>query len=283
MTAVDPGIRPSGGLAGLEAVFERCRAEDRAALIGYLPVGYPDVPGSIRAMRTLVEAGCDIVEIGVPYSDPLMDGPTIQRAVEAALAGGTRVADTFAAVRAVHETGAAAVVMLSWNLVLRRGVATFAQELAQAGGSGLITPDVIPEESAEWIDQARALGLSSTYLVAPSSTPERLATVTAATTGFVYATAVMGVTGVRASVGDAAQGLVERTRQHTDLPVCVGLGVSTRAQAAEIGRYADGVIVGSALVRCLIDGVAAGDPEQGLAQLSRLVGELAQGVREARG
>ncbi len=261
------------------AVLEQCRAEGRAALIGYLPVGFPTVEGSIAAMRVLVESGVDIVEIGVPYSDPVMDGPVIQDAAVRALEGGVHLSDIFTAVEAVSAAGASALVMTYWNPVLRYGVERFAGDLAAAGGAGLITPDLIPDEAGAWIEAADAYDLDKVFLVAPSSTPERLASVTAQCRGFVYATAVMGVTGARASVGAAADALVSRTREATDLPVCVGLGVSTGDQAAEVGRYADGVIVGSALVRCLTE---AESPEAGLEALGALARELADGVRRGR-
>jgi tryptophan synthase alpha chain len=260
-------------------VIEKCRADNRAALIGYLPVGFPTVKGSIDAMKVLVEAGVDIVEIGVPYSDPVMDGPVIQDAAVRALAGGVHLSDIFTAAREVSGAGAGALVMTYWNPVLRYGVERFAADLAAAGGAGLITPDLIPDEAGEWITAADAHDLDKVFLVAPSSTPERLAAVTSACRGFVYATAVMGVTGARASVGDAADALVSRTREHTDLPVCVGLGVSTGDQAAQVGHYADGVIVGSALVRCLTE---ADSEEQGLDALGALARELADGVRRSR-
>lgn len=266
-------------MSALDDVFARCRAGGRAALVGYLPVGYPDKARSIRAMEVLVDNGADIIEIGIPYSDPLMDGPTIQRVVAEALAGGTRVEDTFDAARAVHAAGAVPMVMTSWNLVLRRGVDRFADELAAAGGAGLITPDLTPDEAEDWIAASDRTGLDRVFLIAPSSTPERLDIVARASRGFVYAAAVMGVTGARDSVGEAAEELVGRMRQHTDTPVCVGLGVSTGAQAAEIARYADGVIVGSALVSALVaDGT---DPE--LPSLAALTRELADGIRSVAG
>jgi len=260
-------------------IIEACRAEGRAALIGYLPVGFPSVAGSIEAMELLVRAGVDIVEIGVPYSDPVMDGPVIQDAAVRALEGGVRLADTFAAVRAVRAAGAGALVMTYWNPVLRYGVDRFAADLAAAGGDGLITPDLIPDEAADWIGAADEHGLDKVFLVAPSSTPERLAAVTSRSRGFVYATAVMGVTGARSSVGDAAEDLVVRTRAVTDLPICVGLGVSTGEQASQVGRFADGVIVGSALVRCLTE---ASTHASGLMALEELVRDLAAGVRRGR-
>ncbi|HYN30509.1 MAG TPA: tryptophan synthase subunit alpha [Dermatophilaceae bacterium] len=264
---------------GVAAVLERCRAENRAALVGYLPVGFPTVEGSIAAMVAMVEAGVDVVEVGVPYSDPLMDGPVIQHAAAVALAGGTRVDDAFEAVRAVRAAGAPPLVMTYWNLVLHRGVDRFAAGLAAAGGAGLITPDLIPEEAADWLAASDREGLDRVFLVAPSSTAERLAAVTGATRGFVYAASTMGVTGARDAVGGAAAGLVEHTRAVTDLPVCVGLGVSTRAQAAEVASFADGVIVGSALVRVL---EGEGELPPRIEALREVVAELAAGVREGR-
>lgn len=259
----------AGALAG-------AKAQGRAALVAYLPVGFPDVATSIEAMTVLVEEGVDVVEVGVPYSDPLMDGPVIQHAVEAALEGGARPRDALAAASAVAAAGAPALLMTYWNVVDRYGVERFAGDLAAAGGAGLITPDLIPDEGGEWIAASDAHGLDRVFLVAPSSTDARLASTTQACRGFVYAASTMGVTGARTSVGDAARVLVERTRAVTDLPVCVGLGVSTAAQAAEVAGYADGVIVGSAFVRRLAD---AADRASGLAALRDLAAELVDAVR----
>ena len=261
------------------SAFEKARADERAALVGYLPAGFPDVDGGIEALRAMVEAGCDVIEVGLPYSDPVMDGPTMQAAAQRALDGGVRTLDVLRTVEAAAATGTPTVVMTYWNPIERYGVERFAADLASAGGSGLITPDLTPDSARGWIAAADAHDLDKVFLVAPSSTPERLAAVTSACRGFVYATAVMGVTGARASVGDAADALVSRTREHTDLPVCVGLGVSTGDQAAEVGRYADGVIVGSALVRCLTE---ADSEQQGLDALGALARELADGVRRSR-
>lgn len=261
---------------GVGEVLARCRDEGRAALIGYLPVGFPGVEGSIRAMVAMVESGVDIVEVGLPYSDPLMDGPVIQHAAETALAGGAHVADGFRATRAVRDAGAPALVMSYWNLILRRGVDRYAAELAAAGGAGLITPDLIPEEADEWLAASEREGLDRVFLVAPSSTPDRLARVSDVCRGFVYAASTMGVTGERSSVGSSARDLVERTRAVTDLPVCVGLGVSSGAQAAELAEYADGVIVGTAFVRTL---TGEGELEARLDALRELTADLAAGVR----
>lgn len=258
-------------MSRLAGVFETCRAEQRAALIGYLPTGFPDVPASIAAMTALVESGCDIIEVGVPYSDPGMDGPTIAAATELALQGGVRVRDSLAAVEAISNAGGRAVVMTYWNLVLKWGVDEFARDLASAGGLGLITPDLIPDEAEEWLQVSDARDLDRVFLVAPSSTPERLAATAAASRGFVYAASTMGVTGARDAVSTAAPELVARVRAVSDIPVGVGLGVRSREQAAQIAGFADGVIVGSALVSALRDGLPA---------VRELTADLADGVRQ---
>jgi tryptophan synthase alpha chain len=258
-------------------VFAKAKAENRAALVGYLPAGFPTVDGSIEALTTMVDAGCDIIEIGLPYSDPVMDGPTIQDAVQQALDGGVRVDDVFRAVEAVAATGVPTLVMTSWNPIERRGVDRFAQQLQDAGGAGLITPDITPDFASEWIEAADARDLDKVFLVAPSSTDERIAMTTAQCRGFVYATAVMGVTGARAKTSDLAAPLVARTKKTTDLPVGVGLGVSNGAQAAEMAAYADGVIVGSAFVRTLLDNRS--DEQAALKALASLTEDLAAGVR----
>jgi tryptophan synthase alpha chain len=249
------------------------KAEGRAALIAYLPVGYPDVEGSVAAMVAAVEGGADIVEIGVPYSDPGMDGPVIQEAVDVAVRAGVGMRDVLRAVEAVAAAGAVPVVMSYWNPIEHYGVERFATDLAAAGGAGAITPDLIPDEGAAWIAAAEQADLDRVFLVAPSSTEARLRSTTAACRGFVYAASTMGVTGTRATVGDAAEGLVARTRAVApDLAVCVGLGVSSGAQAAEVAAFADGVIVGSAYVREMLEGRGA----QGVRTLSE---DLAKGVR----
>jgi tryptophan synthase alpha chain len=269
---------PVRGLARspLSAALAAARAENRAALIGYLPVGFPDVALSIDAMRAMVAGGVDVVEVGVPYSDPGMDGPVIQRAVEPAVRAGVSMADALRAVAAVAEAGAAAVVMSYWNPIERYGIPRLAADLAAAGGSGLITPDLLPEEGGGWISAAEQYHLDRVFLLAPSSTDARIASTMAACRGFVYAASTMGVTGARAAVGGAARALVARARAaDPELPVCVGLGVSDADQAAEVAAFADGVIVGSAFVRRLLD-----SPDTaGVAAVGALASELAEGVR----
>lgn len=260
----------------ITVAFDKARAEGRAVLIGCMPAGFPTVEDSIVAMRTMVEAGVDVIEVELPYSDPVMDGPVIQRASDIALAGGVRTADALRIIEAVAETGAPVVTMTYWNPIERYGVDAFARDLAAAGGTGLITPDLIPDEADEWLAASDAYGLDRTFLVSPSSTDARLAMTVRHCRGFVYATALMGVTGAREQSSSAAPTLVQRLRAVTDLPVGVGLGVGNGNQAAEVGSFADGVIVGSALIRCLLD---AADPAAGLAALRQLSSELAAGVR----
>ncbi|HEY0890188.1 MAG TPA: tryptophan synthase subunit alpha [Nocardioides sp.] len=257
--------------------FEKAKADGRAALVGYLPAGFPDVDGGIEAMRAMVAAGCDVIEVGLPYSDPVMDGPTIQAAAQQALEGGVRTRDVLRTVEAVAATGVPTVVMTYWNPVERYGVERFARDLASAGGAGLITPDITPDYGQDWIAAADTHDLDKIFLVAPSSTDERIAMTTAACRGFVYATAVMGVTGARTTTSDLAGPLVARTKATTALPVGVGLGVSNGDQAAQLAAYADGVIVGSAFVRALLD--HQGDAAAGLRALTALTEDLAAGVR----
>lgn len=270
-------------MSGLEEVLAATRAENRAALVGYLPAGYPSVAGAVDALTAMVRGGVDVVEVGLPYSDPLMDGPTIQQAVEAALAGGTTTDDVVATVREVAATGAPTLVMSYWNPVERYGARRLADALSAAGCAGVITPDLLPDEAgtdpSDWLGATDATGLGRVFLVAPSSTDERLRSTAEHCRGFVYAASTMGVTGARSAVGDAAEVLVRRTRAVTDKPVCVGLGVSNGDQAAQVAAFADGVIVGSAFVRALLD---APTPADGCAAVEALARELADGVRRGR-
>ncbi|TDD67162.1 tryptophan synthase subunit alpha [Actinomadura rubrisoli] len=267
-----------------QTAYDKARDEGRAALVGYLPAGFPTFEGGVEALKTMVDAGCDVIEIGLPYTDPMMDGPVIQDAVHRALVGGVRVADVFRTVEAVAATGVPTLVMTYWNPVDHHGVDAFARDLASAGGAGLITPDLTPEEGGAWLEASDAHGLDRVFLVALSSTDERIETITAASRGFVYAASLMGVTGARTVVDTGAPRLVERTRAIIDkggrtLPVGLGLGVGTGAQAAQVAGFADGVIVGSAFVRRLLD---APDLPTGLAGVRALTEELAEGVRQGR-
>jgi tryptophan synthase alpha chain len=260
----------------VSAAFEKAAAENRAALVGYLPAGYPSVDGAIAAAVAMAESGADIIELGLPYSDPLIDGPIIQEAVHQALARGTRVADVLRTVEAVASSGVPVLVMTYWNPIDHHGVEAFARDLAAAGGSGLITPDLTPEEAGPWLEAASKYDLDKVFLVAPSSPRHRIELITSVCSGFVYAASLMGVTGARDSVGSHAAGLVKRTRKFTKLPVAVGLGVRDGLQAAEVASFADGVIVGSAFVQRLLE---ADDEKAGVKAVRDLAAELAAGVR----
>ncbi|MGK5530373.1 tryptophan synthase subunit alpha [Streptomyces sp. URMC 129] len=268
----------SGNARALGAVLAAARDENRAALIGYFPAGFPTLEGGIRAVTAMAEGGCNIVEIGLPHSDPVLDGPVIQTADDIALRGGIRIAGVLRTVREVHAaTGVPVLCMTYWNPVDRYGPERFAAELAEAGGAGCILPDLPVEESEAWRKAAERHGLATVFVVAPSSKDARIADITAAGSGFVYAASLMGVTGTRESVGRDAADLVRRVRTTTELPVCVGLGVSNAAQAAEVAAFADGVIVGSAFVQRLLD--HAGDEEAGVTALRALAADLAAGTR----
>lgn len=259
-------------MSGLSELFDSMRAEGRAALIGYLPAGFPTVDASAATLNAMIAGGCDLVEVGVPFSDPVLDGPVIQAAAESARTNGFRLSDTFRVVQAVTDAGGRAVVMSYFNPILAYGEDNFARDLATAGGLGVITPDLIVDEAQPWLAAAAAHGIDPIFLVAPSSSAERISLTAAATAGFLYAASTMGVTGARDQVSSAAPSLVARCRELTDLPIGVGLGVRTGAQAAQIAEFADAVIVGSAFTTAAAQGVQA---------VAELAEELATGVRGA--
>ena len=263
----------------LDQVMAKVRQENRAALIAYIPAGFPSQEGCAKAIRVLADAGVDAIEIGFPYSDPVMDGPVIQEAADISIKAGTQAADVFAALKVASDSGVAAVVMTYWNPIAKYGVEKFAQSIADNGGSGVITPDLTIEESDEWIAATDKSDINPIYVVAPSTSNERLKNVTAKTGGFVYAASMMGVTGSREAVASTANELVSRVRTVTELPISVGLGVSTREQAKSLAAYADGVIVGSAFIKLLLE---APSEQAGLDAISDLAKELALGVREGR-
>ncbi len=281
-TTSDPSKAAGSPLA---ARLAHCRTEGRAALVGYLPACFPTFELGIAGLRAMVEGGVDVVEVGLPYSDPVLDGPTVAQAADIALRAGSTVANVLRTVEAVAATGVATLVMTYWNPVEHYGPDRFAADLRSAGGCGLITPDLLPDEAEAWLAASDDEGLDRVFLVAPSSTDERLALTARFCRGFVYAASVMGVTGARSQTSSQAPQLVERTRRYTDLPIGVGLGVSNGEQAAEVAGYADAVIVGSAFVRRVLD---AGDPAAPAAQTAvgaavrSLAGELAAGVRRPR-
>ncbi|MGB3414167.1 MAG: tryptophan synthase subunit alpha [Microbacteriaceae bacterium] len=251
----------------LSETIVQAKAARGGAVIGYLPLGFPDLGTSIEAAKVLYSSGFDVVELGIPYSDPVMDGEIIQQATTQALAQGFRLKDVFPAVAAIRAVTDKPIVLMSyWNPILQYGPKAFAAEFKAAGGNGIITPDLIPDEAALWFEAADKHGLDKIFLAAPSSSAARLSLVQNSGSGFVYAVSTMGVTGARAEVDQAAQALVSRIRRSGELPVCVGVGISNATQVQEVLNYADGAIVGTALVRALRDG--------GIEQLRSLAEEL---------
>ena len=276
-----PGARsenaagPPTAVERLEGRLDALRREGRAALVAYGVAGFPDRDGSLAAFRAMAAAGADVLEVGPPYSDPLIDGPVIQRAVTAALEAGTRLDDVLGLVNELTASVDTPVVLLVYyNLVAHRGPERFAAELAAAGACGAVVPDLPPEEAGEWLEATRAAEIAPVFLAAPTSTDARLAAVAKAGRGFVYAQASLGVTGLRTALAAGIEELVGRVRAHTDLPVCAGIGVSNPDQAAAVARFADGAIVGTALVRALADA--------GLPALRTLTAQLANAVHTAR-
>lgn len=267
----------SGNLRLLAGTLARAKQENRAALITGMTAGFPTVRGGIAAIQAMLSSGADIVEVGLPHSDPLLDGPVIQAADDIALRGGVRIAGVIRTVREAYQaTGKPVLVMSYWNPVDRYGAERFSSELAAAGGAGCILPDLPVQESARWRESAARHDLATVFVAAPSTTDERLRELTAAGTGFIYASSLMGVTGVRQSVDTAAAALVRRIRAISDLPVCVGIGIASAAQAAQVAGFADGVIVVSALVRAVLE---APDAAAGAVAVAELTAELSRSVR----
>ena len=265
----------SGAVSTVEQTIARRRSAGGGALIGYLPVGFPTLNDSIDAAVALVANGVDVIELGLPYSDPVMDGPVIQAATQQALANGFKLRHGFEAIRAITaQVDAPVLVMTYWNPVVQYGVERFADDLRAAGGAGLITPDLIPDEADDWMAASVRTDLDRVFLAAPSSSDARLVQAIEASRGFVYTVSTMGTTGARAGVDAAARILVERLRAVGCTSACVGLGISTPEQVREILGYADGAIVGSALVKALTDG--------GVPAVARLALELAAGANDIR-
>lgn len=239
-------------------------------LIGYVPAGYPTIEGAKEIIKAMVAGGVDAIEVGFPYSDPVMDGPTIQAAADLSLANGTSAKDVLETLKFAAAL-VPSVIMSYWNPIEKYGVNKFAIDMKEAGGSGTITPDLTLEEAEAWINACKNNEINPIFVIAPSSNDQRLSKVLSNCGGFVYAASLMGVTGARAQVSSAAERLVERARKFTSLPISVGLGVSTPEQAVDVARYADGVIVGSAFINAFQE---AKDFESGLQAVKRLAREL---------
>ncbi|RFA14735.1 tryptophan synthase subunit alpha [Subtercola boreus] len=250
----------------------RAKRDRAGALIGYLPVGFPTLEQSIDAAVALVENGVDVLELGLPYTDPVMDGPVIQRATQTALENGFRLRDAFTAVEAIRSRVDAPILLMTyWNPVVQYGVDRFADDLVSAGGAGLITPDLTVDSGAPWLAASDRTGLDRVFLAAPTSTGERLELAVTNSRGFVYVVSTMGVTGARSDVDASARTLVDRLRAVGSTSACVGIGISTGEQVAEVLEYADGAIVGSALVRAL--------SEDGVQGAAKVAASLAVGTR----
>lgn len=242
-------------MSAVESTIARRKAEGSGAFIGYLPAGFPNLQSSIDAAVALVENGVDIIELGIPYTDPVMDGLVIQQATQTALQNGFSLQHAFDAVAAITaRVSAPVLVMTYFNPVLQYGVDRFADDLAAAGGAGLITPDLTADNAGPWLAASERTGLDRVFLAAPSSSDDRLALAANSSRGFVYAVSTMGITGARADVDNAARSLVSRLRTASTTHACVGVGISTANQVREVLEYADGAIVGSALVTALADG-----------------------------
>lgn len=255
----------------VEAAILAAKEHRKGALIGYLPVAFPDLDTSVAAAIAMAESGVDVIEFGVPYSDPVMDGLVIQEATQTALKAGFKLPQLFEAIsRVTAAVDAPVLVMTYWNPVVQYGVERFARDLAAAGGAGLITPDITPDAAAEWIEVSKRTGLDRVFLAAPTSSDERLRMISENSTGFVYTVSTMGITGERAELDAAARVLTGRLREAGEQLACVGIGISNAEQVASTLEYADGAIVGTVFVRALREG--------GVERLAQVVREIASGT-----
>lgn len=263
------------GLDRINAVFATAKKEQRAAFMPYHAMGYPSRSDTLAMIKVLAENGADLFEIGIPHSDPLADGPTVQTATYTALTQGTTVADCLAMVRELRAAGVDTpfVGMSYMNPLFAYGIDRFMQDAAAAGMDGLIVPDLPPEEADGVLKACRDVGMATIFMLAPTSTEERIRLVAQHATGFIYMVSVTGITGTRNELPPDLTDFVARVRKHSDLPLAIGFGIGTGAQAAAVSKFADGVIVGSALVK------AAGEPD-GVEAVGKLGAELAAGSHQ---
>lgn len=265
-------------MSRIAQAFSRARAENRAAFVAYLCAGDPDFDTSLAACRTLIEHGVDVLELGVPFSDPLADGLTNQLAAQRALESGMTVAKVFELVRRIREFSDVPVVFYTYyNLVFANGVDAYVRAARAAGVDGMLTLDLPPEEAGEVAAACRTHGLETVFIVAPTTPESRIAKIAAVAGGFIYYVSREGVTGVRDQVAGNIPEMLARIRRHTTLPVVVGFGVSTRAQVGQIAAMADGVVVGSALVNCIREHLGA--PDRIVARLAAVADDLVAGTR----
>lgn len=266
-------------MSRIAAAFNRARAQNRAAFVAYLCAGDPDFDTSLAACRTLLAGGVDVLELGVPFSDPLADGLTNQLAAQRALESGMTAARVFELVRRLRvEFPEVPVVFYTYyNLVFSNGVDAYVRTAKEAGVDGMLTLDLPPEEAGEVLTACHKHGLETVFIVAPTTPDARMAKIAAAATGFIYYVSREGVTGVRDQVAANIPEAVARIRAHTRLPVAVGFGISTRAQVAQVAAHADGVVVGSVLVNCIKENLGA--PEKITAKLAAVTADLTAGTR----
>jgi tryptophan synthase alpha chain len=271
-------------LSRIEAKFAALAAEGRAGFVAYIMAGDPDAATALAIMRGLPGAGADIIELGMPFSDPMAEGPTIQFAAQRSLAGGMTISGTLETVRAFRKGDETTPVILMGylNPVLNRGFDTFARDAAEAGVDGLIIVDCPPEESDPLADALDAVGISLIRLAAPTTDDKRLPAVVRRTSGFVYYVSVAGVTGVKEADADAVAPAVKRVKAASGLPVAVGFGIKTPERAAEVARVADAVVVGSALVEVIADTISTGSNENVTQKVLSKAAALAKAVQGAR-
>lgn len=265
------------GLARISAVFTKAKQEKHAAFMPYHAMGYPDRATTLDVIKALADVGADLFEIGIPHSDPLADGPTVQTATYTAIQNGTTVKDCLAMMRELRDAGVDTpfCAMTYYNPLFAYGIEKFVEDAVAAGVDGLIVPDLPPEEAEDIVAACKAAGLATIFLLAPTSTEERIKLIARHASGFIYLVSVTGITGARTELPPYLKDFVQRVRKHTDLPLAIGFGIATGAQAADVGEIADGVIVGSALVK------AAGSAE-GVAAVRALGAELAAGAHKTR-
>ena len=273
--APDVEQRPGHGADRIHQAIRSANDEGRAALVIYLPAGFPTMAASVECCKAAVDAGADVLEVGFPFSDPIMDGPTIQMATQTALDHGYGVDDDLHMVADLtDEVGVPVLTMTYYTIADRRGIETFATECVRAGLAGAILPDLPADEAGPWREAAEAADLATVFLASSISSDERLAAIGGASTGFVYATGLLGVTGVKDVAAETEQ-LVGRIRPHSDVPVCVGVGIKTPEHARSVAAYADGVIVGSAVV----EAADAGEGDTAPDRVHRLVARLREGCQ----
>ncbi|HWL16322.1 MAG TPA: tryptophan synthase subunit alpha [Opitutus sp.] len=265
-------------MSRLAHAFAQARAQNRAAFVAYLCAGDPDFDTSLAVCRTVIEKGIDVLELGVPFSDPLADGLTNQLAAQRALASGMTASRVFELVRRIREFSEVPIVFYTYyNLVFANGIDAYVKQAREAGVDGLLTLDLPPEEADEVAAACKAHGVDTVFIIAPTTPDARIARITAATTGFIYYVSREGVTGVRDQVAGNIPEAVARIRRKTELPIAVGFGISTRAQVAQVGAAADGVVVGSALVNCIRENL--GQREKILARLAVVAEDLIAGTK----